>query len=137
MLSSKQNICNLIDQRRQNILHIWWLHNFRAIWLAVGPRLLCFSHMHILFSLNHHLRSHHWWVQELTLFILYILCIDDKGIIDLIVWSIKKYDIFFSFFNFLWIFHSAKALGSVFQRKLEELKIYLPYFLWVDKSWYW
>ena len=49
--------------------------------------------------------------------------------INMLLSSHSKNMAYFSrFSNFLWIFPSAKASGNMFQRKLEKLEKYLPYF---------
>ena len=49
------------------------------------------------------------WVREMLLFVSYILCFNDKHVI---AQSLKIYGIFF---NFLWVFPSAKAPGICFK----------------------
>ena len=103
---------------------MWRLHIFRAIWLAVSSK-----------SLNSHGSSSTFFVQPFCLLrcwlrdlkvLSHIFC---TLMIIMLMYIHSKNMVYFSrFSNFLWIFPWAKALGNMFQRKLEKLEKYLPYF---------
>lgn len=103
---------------------MWRLHIFQAIWLAVSSR-----------SLNCHGSSYTLFVQPFCWlaadfgswkFLSHIFC---TLMINMLLSIHSKNMVYFSrFSNFLWLFPWAKALGNMFQRKLEKLEKYLPYF---------
>ena len=119
-----QKIFKLIGQSRRNILHCWRKYFSRNLIRCHHKNILIF--MTALPVQSGSITLFVWLlksllIQQLNLFVLYILCIEDKHFCLVT----EKFGIFVSSFsNFFWIY---------FKEKLDRLEKYIYIFLWQDK----